>query len=102
MTLRLALSLVIPCSSWFISSPRCGPSPILPEDFVLIRIQPSLWSLETNFIAEKNVPSVETGDPERDFCAQNLQRELYMYSPKHTPPLWAQLFPPGNQGQRYC
>ena len=78
MTLRLALSLVIPCSSWFIYSPRCGPSPILPEDFVLIRIQPSLWSLETNFIAEKNVPSVETGDPARDFGAQNLQRELYI------------------------
>ena len=35
--------------------------------------------------------SAETGDPERDFCAQNLQWELYMYAPKHTPPVRAQL-----------
>ena len=49
MNLRLVLSLVIPCSCWFISSPRCGPSPILPEGFVLIRIQPSLVPMEPYF-----------------------------------------------------
>ena len=49
MNLRLVLSLVIPCSRWFIASPRSGPSPILPEGFVLIRIQPSLVALDPFF-----------------------------------------------------